>query len=191
MSTDLTTYVTAAEYLAAERESPLRRSEWIDGEVRQMGGASFPHNFIVSNLVIALGAALRGQPFFVLFNDMKTRVPDGPYYYPDVVVTPDPPTAEDDHRDVVTNPVVVIEVLSPSTEAIDRREKLGNYFRIPSLTDCVLVAQTGCWVERYARGNDEPGEPTVLTSLDDVLAFESIGCELRLADVYDRVPGVE
>lgn len=189
MATDTTTHVSPAEYLAAERDPTNDvRHEWIDGETREMTGASQPHGVLTATLTGLLFLALRGTRWVVIPNDLKVRVPDGPYYYPDVVVTPDPPRFEDDRRDIVLDPVVLFEVLSPSTESFDRGEKLDAYRRIPTLTDYVLVDQEVRRISRYARTGDH-WELVVVRDDTAVVRLPSIGCELSLADVYERVPG--
>lgn len=190
MATDTSTIVSREEYLAAERSAPRMRSEWIDGEVREMTGATHAHNVLCVNLVTLLAGALRGRDFFAYANDMKVRIPKGPYYYPDVVVVPDPPAFEDDRRDIVFNPLVVVEVLSPSTEEVDRSEKLDAYRSIPSVTDYLLMAQDTCRVDQHTRGENDRWGLTIHRELVDVVRLPSLGCEVPLRDVYERVVSV-
>lgn len=188
MATDTpTTYVTREEYLAMERASLDIRHEWIDGEVRDMPGASHYHGMVVSNLLFALMTALKGRDFAVLANDLKTRVPDLAYYYPDVVVVPHPPEFEDDRSDIVLNPLVVVEVLSPSTQSVDRGEKLDNYRRIDSLTDYLIVTRDRPSVDHWTRRADGEWRLTIADDLATDLSLTSIDCTLSLRDVYDRL----
>lgn len=186
VSTDLTTYVSPEEYLERERAATNSKSEWVDGEIREMVGAKYAHNLICFNLIGLLYVALKGRPFTANPGDMKIRVPSGPFYYPDIAITPAPPTFEDDREDIVLDPIVVVEVLSPSTEAFDRSRKLDDYRSIPSLRDYVLVDQGEVRIDHYTRV-DDGWTMTIVEDLAGTLSLPSIGCELNLVDVYDRV----
>jgi Uma2 family endonuclease len=182
----LTTYVTAEEYLERERAAWNSKSEWIDGEVRVMTGAKLAHNTICFTLAGLLFPQLKGRPFLGCPGDMKVRIPDGPYYYPDLVIAPDPPEFEDGREDIVLNPVVVVEVLSPSTEEFDRGRKLDDYRRLPSLRDYLLVDQFEARIDHYVRSG-EVWDLAIVTDLAGVVRLPAIGCELPLAEVYDRI----
>jgi Uma2 family endonuclease len=182
-----TAYVTREEYLAMERASTDIRHEWIDGEIRDMPGGTHEHGMVASNLTFVLNAALKGRPFVVHPHDMKVRVPEDAYYYPDVVVVPHPPELEDDRSDIVVNPLIVFEVLSPSTAAIDRGEKLDRYRRIPSLTDYLIVSRDRPAVDQWSRHADGEWRLTIVDDLAAELSLSSLGCKLSLADVYDRL----
>ena len=177
---------TPAEYLAWERSSP-EKHEFFDGEVFAMSGASLDHNRIVGNLVGELRDALRHRRCDVTPSDLRVKVPStGLYTYPDVTVVCGDPRLEDDTHDTLLNPTVLVEVLSPSTEAYDRGKKFRHYRSIPTLREYVLVAQDSVSVERYTRGDDGvwslhesgAGEKLVLTS---------IGCEIAVDEIYLKV----
>ncbi|MGC1275588.1 MAG: Uma2 family endonuclease [Planctomycetaceae bacterium] len=185
MATDQIIGLSSQEYLAFERQSQ-RKHEYIDGDVREMVGASRPHILIAGNIFYAVQSQIRSRPFEVYQSDMRVRIPQGPYYYPDVTVAPSPPELEDKEADTLLNPLVIVEILSPSTRRIDRGEKLDNYRRIPSLTDYLIVAQDRLWIDRYVRdGNEWRLED--FSKADDVLRLPTPGCELSLADVYERI----
>jgi Uma2 family endonuclease len=184
MATDQATRLSPAEYLAFERDAPTKH-EYVDGELREMSGARRPHVLIAGNVHLIFGNALRRKPYEVYDADMRIRIPDGPYYYPDVTVAPSPPDLEDDHVDTLLNPLVLVEVLSPSTEEIDRGEKLDNYRRIPSLADYLMVAQDQVRVDHYRRSG-KGWQLRVYKSLTDRVPFPDFGCELPLAEIYDR-----
>lgn len=177
---------SVTDYLSQERQSQTKH-EWIEGELREMVGASWRHNIIVSNLIQLLGLALRDSAFVALANDLKVRIPDRAYYYPDVTIAPDPPQLEDESHDVLLNPLVVFEVLSPSTEAIDRGEKLHNYSRIPSLTDYLLVSQNEVRIDHYHRKSEDGWNLQMRTSPDETIRLEEPACELSMAEIYTRV----
>jgi Uma2 family endonuclease len=179
--------ISREEYLARERASTTTRSEWIDGQLREMTGSNHAHCVIVAHIGTALWVQLEGRPFTACLNAMKVRVPDGPYYYPNVAVVPHPPEFEDREEDVVLDPLVVVEVLAPATEDFDRGEKLDNYRRIPSLTDYLLVDQGRCRIDHFTRLADNRSELAIHRGPAAVVRLHSVGCELVLRDVYDGV----
>ena len=184
------------EYLALERESE-ERHEYLDGLIYAMAGESGEHADICTNLVRELSSQLRGTPCRVRSKD--TKVLSGPipkhrfatkglFSYPDLVVICDEPQYLDEHRDVVLNPILIIEVLSPSTEAFDRGEKFRRYRTyLESLSDYVLVSQSMPLIEHYRRQSNDKWLLTSAGDLDGSLRLASIDCTLRLAEVYDRI----
>lgn len=181
----VTTYLSPAEYLAAERLAD-EKHEYVEGELRLMAGATRLHNLIVWMLAIVLDRLIAGKPLEGYVGDMRVRIPDGPYYYPDAVVAPSPPRMEDAHQDVLLNPLLVVEVLSESTEAIDRGEKFENYRRIPSLTDYLLVAQDRIHIDHYSRLSATEWRLVSYDGPEAEVALPSLACTLKLADVYSR-----
>lgn len=182
-------YYTPEQYLALERKAEYK-SEYINGEIYAMSGASREHNLIGGNIFAALHSQLRGEPCEVYSSDMRVKVHHtGMYTYPDVAVVCGEPRFEDKVLDTLVNPTVIIEVLSPSTEAYDRGDKFAHYRRLESLTDYVLVAQDKVRVEHFARSNDRSGEWifTEVSDLDGTLRLASIGCEMALRDIYDKI----
>ena len=185
----LESLLTPDEYLALERAAE-RKHEYIGGRVYEMSGASRAHILITLNVGAELRRHLRGRPCETYASEMRVRVSEtGMYTYPDVVVACGEPAFEDAHVDTLLNPTVIVEVLSPSTEAYDRGEKFSHYRRLASLREYVLIAQDRVRVEHYAR-QGERGEQWLLTELaglGDALALPAIGCTLALADIYERV----
>jgi Uma2 family endonuclease len=177
---------TPAEYLARERLAETK-SEYRSGEIVAMTGVSRAHNLITGNLFGELRQQLRSRGCETYMSDVRVRVSKtGLYTYPDIAIACEPIQFEDDQVDTLLNPVVVIEVLSPSTEAYDRGEKFTHYRRLDSLQEYLLVSQHTMRVERYVRR----GEQWILTEVsapDDVLEIGAIGCSIRLGDVYHRV----
>jgi Uma2 family endonuclease len=153
-----------------------------------MPGGSYEHSLIIVNLIQAIGRHLR-RPYKVLSSDMRVLVPAvGLYTYADVVVLRGEPTLSDRHRDNLTNPAVIIEVLSPSTESYDRGRKFRQYQGLESLQEYILVSQDRPKVEQFLRQDDrEHWLPTVVTDLSASIVLPSIGCQLALADIYDQV----
>jgi Uma2 family endonuclease len=189
MSSLAQTYYTSEEYLALERKAEYK-SEYINGQIYAMSGASREHILISVNLASELRTQVRGRPCEVYNSDMRVKVnPTGMYTYPDVSVVCGKPVFDDTRQDTLNNPSVIIEVLSPSTEAYDRGEKFAHYQRLSSLVDYVLVSQDKVRVEHYVRQN-EVGDEWHLTAISDlhgVLHLTSIDCSVALRDIYERV----
>lgn len=178
--------VSPEEYLERERTAETR-SEYIDGRVYAMGGASDPHNVIAGNIFAGLHARFRSRPCRVWQSDMRVRVTEtGLYTYPDVAALCGRPEFADGHVDTLLNPAVLVEVLSPTTEAYDRGKKSAHYRRLATLREYVLVAQDRVQVERYTR-NDLGWFLTELDDLGATLELPAVGCALPLREIYDRV----
>ena len=180
--------LTPAEYLAIERAAESK-SEFFAGEMFAMAGASPPHVLITSNVTRELGNQLKGRPCRVYPSDLRVKVSEtGLYTYPDVVVVCGEQQFDDKQHDTLLNPTLIVEVLSITTEAYDRGEKSAHFRRLESLREYVLIAQDRVRVERYTR-RDESGEWLLTESSDPngVVALPAIGCELALAEIYDKV----
>lgn len=189
--------VTVEDYLRMEREAD-ERHVYLDGRVWAMAGESPFHADISANLLIVVGSQLRGSPCRPRTKDTKVRSgPAGPwparttkglFSYPDIVVVCGEPEYLDDTQEVLTNPAVIFEVLSPSTEAFDRGVKFERY-RLwnPTLTDYVLVSQDRPSVDRFTRQPDGSWRMTEHLGLGAVCEVAAIGVRLPLAEVYDRV----
>ena len=179
--------LTPEDYLAIERSADYK-SEYFNGEIFAMAGASRAHNTIAVNTTIQLGNQLKKRPCKLYANDMRVKVsPTGLYTYPDVVVVCGKEQFEDAHLDTLLNPTLIIEVLSDSTEAYDRGRKFEHYRHLDSLVEYVLIAQHRPHVESYRRQPDHQWLLTECNGLDGTLRLQSIDCELALAEVYDKV----
>lgn len=188
-------YMTPREYLAQERQAETK-SEYLDGEVYALAGASYAHTMIASNALVSLAPQLKRRSCTVHGSDLRINVRETDFYaYPDIVVICGKPQFADHQRDTLLNPSVIFEILSRSTEGYDRGEKFTHYRLLESLTDYILVSQHRPLVEHYARQQDESWLLKSYVGLDAVLPIPSIGCELSLADIYDKVewpePGAE
>jgi Uma2 family endonuclease len=188
--------MTEDEYLAAERAA-FERSEYLDGIAYAMAGESMAHGIISTNLVANIHNQLRQSPCQVFDKDIKVRSGPQPqkirstkglYSYPDILAVCGKIETLDDKRDVITNPSLIIEILSPATERFDRGEKWMRYQQwLPSLQDYLLVSQSQPLIEHYARRADGQWIYQVASGIDSTLHLASINCTLRLADVYNRV----
>lgn len=181
-------YITPEEYLEWEERAETRH-EYLDGQVTAMAGAAHNHYFLVSAIQGLLFNALQGKPCVAATNDCRVKTPlDDLFSYPDVVVMCSP---EFDTRklETLTNPVVIFEVLSPSTERLDRTEKFRKYIQIPSLRDYVLVSQDAMAVEHRSRSLEVEGHwwVRIMVKPDEELVLDSINCRLKLRDMYQFI----
>lgn len=187
MSTVPKQFITPEEYLRRERIAEFR-SEYYRGEMFAMAGASANHNLIVGNCVQTLGQQLKKKPCRVYPSDLKLRIEStGLYTYPDVSVVWGEPQLETNGGDVLLNPVVLVEVLSDSSEAYDRGKKFKHYRTISSLKHYILISQDRYSIDCFSR---QPGDSWVLTdcqALIDQVQLSAIDCQLAAADVYDKV----
>lgn len=179
--------LTPEEYLAIERKAEIR-SEFLDGEMFAMSGASRHHGRVALSAVASLHNQLKGRTCEAFAIDMRVRVSaTGLYTYPDIVVVCGEAQFEDAEVDTLLNPTLVVEVLSPSTTDYDRGTKFAHYRSLPSLKEYLLLAQDRVHAEHFVR---QDGDRWLLTETDDraaVLELVSIGCRLALADAYDRL----
>lgn len=188
--------LTIDQYLEFERQSE-ERHEYLDGDIWVMAGESGAHADICTNLTTIVGLHLRGTRCRARSKDTKVRSGPAPrslratkglFSYPDLVVICGEPEYHDEHRDVVINPAVVIEVLSESTEAFDRGAKFLRYqVWNPTLSDYLLVSQDKPLVEHYARQSDGSWVYRFYQGFDQSAQIHSIDCALSPAEVYDRI----
>jgi len=181
-------YISPEDYLTIERDA-LERHEYFDGEIFQMAGSSNEHNLITSNIIISLGSQLKKRNCRVYPPDMRVHIPKtGLFTYPDVlVVCGKPQFLPDENLDTLTNPILIIEILSPSTEGYDRGAKFDNYRSLESLREYLLVSQDAKKVIRYTKQTD--GSWILMDFIGDKTEIElvSIECRLTMDDIYDKV----
>ncbi len=177
---------TPEEYLAFEREAE-EKHEYVDGEIVAMAGASRQHNVIGVNITVELGYQLRGKGCELYANDMRVRMRNRRYGYPDVVVVCDEPQFDDDEFDVLLNPTVVVEVPSKSTRLRDKTEKLIAYQKMDSLRECLLVEQIESRVEHYIKQTSRQWLLKIYEDSDETIFLESINCRLPLAEIYAQI----
>jgi Uma2 family endonuclease len=181
-----TPYLSPAEYLARERASPIKH-EYYQGETFAMAGASREHNLITTNMCGELRSQLKGKPCEIYSADMRVKITGtGLYTYPDIAIVCGERQFEDEHVDTLLNPLVIVEVLSESTEAYDRGAKFAQFRQIKSLRDYVLIAQDQVLIDQFYL---KEGEWRLRghTSLDDFLDLPNIGCRVALREIYDRI----
>jgi Uma2 family endonuclease len=176
------------QYLEFEREAE-ERSEYYDGHIVKMAGESLSHSRICVNLAGEMRTLLRGKPCEALSPNMKVRTESKRMFaYPDLTIVCGEPVFHDRQRDVLTNPRVIFEVLSPSTEKFDRGVKFMRYqSKLPSLTDYVLISQDVPFVEHYCRQQSGGWLYVSVFGVENSLRIDSIDCAVRLAEIYERV----
>ena len=180
-------YLSPEDYLAIEREAQ-HKSEYFSGQMWAMAGASREHNLIVANISGEVRARLKGRPCETYSNDLRVRVtPAGLYTYPDVVVVCGQPEFVDLKGDTLLNPTVLVEVLSPGTEAWDRGGKWAQFQRLPSLQEYVLVSQDAMIVEQFTRQAGGTWLYSRAEGPDAALFIASVNVTVPLPDVYDRI----
>lgn len=181
-------YISPEEYLATEREL-LEKREYFGGEVFLMAGASDEHNTIAVNIASELHQQLKKRPCKVYQSDMRVHVPKtGLFTYPDVAVVYGKPIfLPDEELDTLTNPALIVEVLSASTEGYDKGAKFDNYRSLETLREYVLVSQNSKKVIRYTKQED--GSWNLMDFIGDKteIQLSSIECSLAMEDIYDKV----
>lgn len=182
------TNFTPEEYLAFERESDSRH-EFLDGEIYAMAGESLSHSRVCVNLSGEVRNKLKGTSCEALSPNMKVRTSTASLFsYPDLTIVCGEPQFHDTKKDVLTNPKVIFEVLSPSTADYDRATKFLRYrMGNETMTDYILIAQDYCFIEHFTKQTDGNWLYRSLSELSDILRIDSINCELNINEIYDRV----
>lgn len=179
--------LTPVEYLEFERKSEIKH-EYFNNEIFAMSGAKRNHNKITTNLSGLVWQHLKGKDCESYSNDMRLFIPKtGLYTYPDVVVVCGEPQFQDDVFDTLLNPILLTEVLSESIESYDRGKKFQYYRSIESLEEYVLVSQEEARIEKYVKSGDEFWALSEAVGLEAEIEFSSIGCQVALREVYDKV----
>ncbi|MGB1286135.1 MAG: Uma2 family endonuclease [Aggregatilineales bacterium] len=184
------TTMTEAEYLAFDAENDFK-SEYAGGQIYMMAGASNTHIDITGNIFGYLFSQLLNSSCRIAQSEMRIQIKKKSktaYRYPDVVVVcGERNLVKDMKLATLTNPTVLFEVLSPSTASIDRVQKLDEYQQIPSVQDYLIIAQQEARVLRFQRQSERLWLNITYTELDEAIELTSIGCTLKLSDIYRRV----
>jgi Uma2 family endonuclease len=181
-----TNWISPEEYLAIERAAEVK-SEYFDGEMFVMSGASKEHNRISIALTIMVGTPLRGKPCEPFGSDTRVKIPTKNFFYPDLTIACEPEWM-DQEFDTLLNPIVVFEILSPSNEAWDRGGKFREYRSIPSLREYVLVSQDKPLVEIFSRRENDFWLLRDVAGREAQIALESVPeVTLSLAEIYERI----
>lgn len=185
-------YISPEEYLAEEREA-LDKHEYLHGEVFARPRSNLFHVQVCTNISVSIGMRVKDRNYSVFQSDLRLHIPTtGLYTYPDIsVVGGKAELVPDGHLDTLLNPTLIIEVLSPSTADYDRGAKFDHYKTIDSLKEYVLVWQNKKRVARNTRQDDDSWLLTDFIGEDSKIELASIGCTLTMAEIYDRVEGLE
>ena len=187
MATPQPQYITEQEYLATEREA-LEKHEYYKGEIFAMSGASFKHVKISSNIMVDVGSKLRGKKCNPFTSDLRIHIPKNTLYtYPDIVIVCGEPEMTDDDFDTITNPSVIIEILSKSTRDYDKGGKFTLYRDIPTLQEYILVDSEKVGVEKFVKNNDGSWQLTEYKTLNDSFVIDTTATTVALVDVYEAV----
>ena len=187
MSQQIQPFISPQEYLRLERQSEYK-SEYVNGQIFAMTGASRKHNLITTNISSELSRQLKRRAGEVYALGLRVKVrATGLYTYPDVAVACGEPEFEDDFIDTLLNPTLLVEVLSPSTERYDRIAKSSYYRTMESLAEHLLVAQDEIRVEQYVKQPNGAWLLFEFLTLDSTVQLPSIECSLQLSEVYDRI----
>ncbi len=187
MPTQPKTFLTPEQYLEIERKAEYK-SEYFGGEMFAMAGAREAHILIVGNVVSQIHSQVRSGPSRVYTSNMRVRVgATGLYTYPDVVVVCGEPRFLDEQRDTLLNPTLVVEVLSPTTEAYDRGRKFEHYRSLESLKEYLLIASERIGAELFTRQPSGQWLLTAATRPEETIELPSVACRVTLADLYEKV----
>lgn len=187
MATEPKTILTVEDYTDIERESGTKY-EYVDGTLVAMVGASPTHNRIQLGLIAHLYPILRRRGCELFGGDMRVNIPNlNIYTYPDLAIVCGTPRFTDDNPAALLNPLLLVEILSSSTEMYDRGKKFARYRQIPSLQEYVLIAQDAPLIEHYVRQDNGTWVWSAVERLEDTITLPTIGCTLALAEVYEQV----
>lgn len=174
-------------YLESERRAAFK-SEYYDGHIYAMAGASEAHQSISANVIMEIGPALKKKGCKIYPSDMKVWIPlKRSFVYPDLSIACGTPKMHDEHRDVLENPIVVFEILSPSTELHERTLKFDGYCSIPELQHYLLISQETARVEVYTKNADELWVLARYTGLDQTLQLPAGDVAIPMASLYDKI----
>jgi Uma2 family endonuclease len=179
--------ITPQEYLIRERQASIK-SEFYQGEIFAMGGGSANHSLIAANFVGEARNSLKGRPCAVFTSDLRVQVQStGLYTYPDATIVCGELLFDDDHRDTLLNPTVIVEVLSDSTEKYDRGKKSNHYRQIASLKELILIAQDRSHVERFTRQANGDWLFHEQKELTADFELKSLGISIAISELYRGV----
>ena len=177
-------YMSYADFIVFEEKSETKH-EWLDGVVYDMAGGTPDHAGIKAQVIILLGAQLRGRRCRVFDSDLAIRIlATGLFTYPDASVVCSKPEMDPANKNALTNPRIIVEVLSDSTEKYDRGEKFAHYQRIPSLAEYVLVSQHEPCIEVFRQTSPGKWEPCEKAVSGQTIQLKSLECELSVDEVY-------
>ncbi len=180
---------TVEEYLALDRKSAIKHN-YYNGKIEPLSGGTANHNEIAARIAAALIFAIDEQdkPYHVYNSDMRIQIPQQNFFvYPDAVVVCEKPEFFNNRKDILTNPLLVVEVLSPSTEDYDKRLKFFHYRTLPSFKEYVLASQERASVSSFYQEKPKHWVETIAEGTEQVIYFPSIDCEISLQKIYKGI----
>jgi Uma2 family endonuclease len=178
--------ISSEDYLFQERQNS-QKHEFVEGIIYAMAGASEEHVLIAGNIFGEIYSVFKQRPCKVYNNDMRVKVNKNDYVYPDVVAVCGESKFEDNVFDTLTNPTLIIEVLSESTENYDCGKKSALYRHLETVQEYLLVAQDRCYIEHYQRHNQTQWLLTIISNMNEVLILKSINTQITVQDIYNKV----
>ena len=180
-------WISPEEYLAIERRATYR-SEYLNGEMFAMAGATRQHNRISSNVVSEINQHIKSRDCNVYSSDFRVHVPSTGYFtYPDIVITCGKEEFTDAHNDILVNPLVVMEILSDSTASIDRGRKFEQYRELASFAEYLLIDQRTPHIDQYILHDSQEWRYRDIRGIDEQVTIQAIDCTLLLRDIYHKV----
>lgn len=177
---------TVEDYLNSERHG-VDKHDFSNGKVSAAAGSSRRHNLIGSNTTIAIGSRVRGQKCEVYVNDMRVKLAQHNYCYPDVIVVNGEPKFEGNELDILLNPTLIVEILSKSTLYYDKTEKLDCYLAMNSVKEVLLVKEEEMRVEHYAKQTINQWVYRIYNSTDAIVSLDSVNCKINLGEIYAQI----
>ncbi len=178
---------TPEEYLALE-EKAIDKSEYHDGEIIPMTGGTTNHNKIALNLCRKFPLTINDQDYEIFINDVRLWISQTRrYFYPDIMIIQGEPIHQENNQTIVTNPLLILEVLSNSTKNYDRGGKFLYYRSIPEFREYILIDQYSYHIEQFAKNSNDKWELTEYDSEASILVLESVDFQISLKDIYDRI----
>lgn len=177
---------TVEEYLSFERRGSTRH-EFHGGKILATSSSSRRHNLIGSNTIVALGSRLRGHKCEIYINDMRVKISEFDFCYPDIVIVKGEPKFDGNDLDILLNPTVVLEILSRKTLYYDKTEKLDSYLQMDSIKECLLINEEKMRVEHYSKQNSKQFMYRIYLAPEEVISLDSIGCKTSLSEIYAQI----
>jgi Uma2 family endonuclease len=177
---------TVEEYLRLERRDGSKH-EFYQGKVLSKSGSGRRHNLICSNMTVAIGSRIVRQKFEVYVNDMRVRLNAKSFCYPDLIVVGTEPKFDKVETDVLLNPTVIIEVLSPTTSMRDKTEKLEGYLGMESVRELLLVKEDEMKVEQYSKQTIKQWVYKIYDGREDIISLDAVNCKVSMAEVYSQI----
>lgn len=177
---------TVEEYLSFESRGS-NKHEFHGGKILATASSSRRHNLIGSNTIIALGSRLRGHKCEIYINDMRVKMSDFDFCYPDVIIVKGEPKFDGNELDILLNPTIIVEILSKKTLYYDKTEKLEAYLKMESVKEVLLIKEEEMRVEHYAKQNAKQFMFRIYSEPEEMVALESIGCKTSLSEIYSQI----